>query len=71
MVEELYTVKEAATILKVSERAILDWLRSGRLRGSKAGKAWRIRQSDLEAFLGKSEEREDKKRGDDDGPPAE
>jgi excisionase family DNA binding protein len=58
MVEELHTVKEVATILKVSERAILDWLRSGRLRGSKAGKAWRIRQSDLEAFLGDAGEGE-------------
>jgi excisionase family DNA binding protein len=49
--EDLYTVKEAAVKLKVSERSVLDWLRAGKLRGLRAGKAWRIKESDLEAFL--------------------
>jgi excisionase family DNA binding protein len=49
--EDLYTVKEVATKLKVSERAVLDWLRAGQLRGLRAGRAWRVKESDLEAFL--------------------
>jgi excisionase family DNA binding protein len=49
--EDLYTVKEAAAKLKVSDRAVLDWLRAGKLHGLRAGKAWRIKESDLEAFL--------------------
>jgi excisionase family DNA binding protein len=49
--EDLYTVKEAAAKLKVSDRSVLDWLRAGKLRGLRAGKAWRIKESDLEAFL--------------------
>jgi excisionase family DNA binding protein len=54
--EDLYTVKEAAAKLKVSDRAVLDWLRAGKLRGLRAGKAWRIKESDLEAFLHESDE---------------
>jgi excisionase family DNA binding protein len=35
----------------VSEKAVLDWLRLGKLKGVKAGRQWRIRERDLEAFL--------------------
>jgi excisionase family DNA binding protein len=49
--EDLYTVKEVASKLKVSERAVLDWLRAGQLRGLRVGRAWRVKESDLEAFL--------------------
>jgi excisionase family DNA binding protein len=55
--EDLLTVKEAATKLKVSERTIKNWLRQGTLHGLKAGKVWRIKESELEAFLeGQTEE---------------
>jgi excisionase family DNA binding protein len=50
-VEEIYTVKETAARLKVSVRAVLDWIRAGKLRAAKVGKAWRIKESDLEAFF--------------------
>jgi len=49
--EDLLTVKEVAAKLKVTERAVLDWLRAGQLRGLRAGKKWRIREADLDAFL--------------------
>jgi excisionase family DNA binding protein len=49
--EDLYTVKEVAAKLKVSERSVLDWLRAGHLRGLRAGRAWRVKESDLEVFL--------------------
>ncbi|MCL5105247.1 MAG: helix-turn-helix domain-containing protein [Armatimonadetes bacterium] len=30
------------------------WLRDGKLKGHKIGKAWRIYKSDLEAFINRS-----------------
>ena len=49
--ERFYTPKEVAEALKVKERVILDMLRKGQIRGVKVGKAWRIRESDLRAFV--------------------
>jgi excisionase family DNA binding protein len=51
MFEPLLTPKQAAARLLVSEKAVLDWLRLGKLKGVKAGRQWRIRERDLEAFL--------------------
>jgi excisionase family DNA binding protein len=51
MFEPLLTPKQAAARLLVSEKAVLDWLRLGTLKGVKAGRQWRIRERDLEAFL--------------------
>jgi len=44
------TLKEAAKILRVSERTIMRYLKSGKLKASKVGR-WRIRESNLEDFL--------------------
>jgi excisionase family DNA binding protein len=51
MFEPLLTPKQASERLLVSEKAVLDWLRFGTLKGVKAGRQWRIRERDLEAFL--------------------
>jgi excisionase family DNA binding protein len=51
MVEPLLTPKQAAARLLVSEKTVLDWLRRGQLKGVKAGRLWRVRARDLEAFL--------------------
>ena len=48
--EKLFTLKETAKILRVSERTIMRYLKSGKLKASKVGQ-WRIKQSDLENFL--------------------
>ena len=64
MVERLMTPQEAADRLVVSTKAVREWLRTRRLKGVKVGRLWRIRESDLEAFLvepdapGASRERE-------------
>lgn len=47
----ILTVEEAAKIIKVSPKTVRDWLRSGQLRGLKAGKQWRILRQDLESFM--------------------
>jgi excisionase family DNA binding protein len=49
--DQLLTPVEAAARLKVSRLTLGDWLRSGKLKGVKVGRLWRVRESDLEAFL--------------------
>lgn len=49
--DQLLTPMEAAARLKVSRLTLGDWLRSGKLKGVKVGSLWRVRESDLEAFL--------------------
>ncbi len=51
MAEKLLTPEDAAERLAVSPKSIRDWLRAGKLKGVKAGKLWRIHESDLEDFL--------------------
>jgi len=48
--EKLLTLKETAKILRVSERTIMRYLKSGKLKASKAGQ-WRIGQNNLNKFL--------------------
>lgn len=49
--QKLLTPEEAADTLAVSKDTVLAWLRSGQLKGVKAGRLWRVRERDLEAFL--------------------
>lgn len=49
--ENFFTVEEIADRLKVAPLTVRRWLKSGELRGIKFGKLWRIRESDLVAFL--------------------
>lgn len=50
--EDLLTVEQAAAKLQVTPRTIKNWIRTGRLKGYKAGgRIWRLKESDLEAFL--------------------
>jgi excisionase family DNA binding protein len=48
--EKLLTTKEAAEILRVSERSLMRYIKSGRLKASKIG-WWRIRENDLNDFI--------------------
>ena len=50
--DKLLTLKETAKILRVSERTIMRYLKSGKLKASKAGQ-WRIGESNLKKFLEK------------------
>ena len=50
--EKLFTLKETAKILRVSERTIMRYLKSGKLKACKLGQ-WRIKESDLNKFLEK------------------
>jgi len=56
MIEKLLTVEEVAENLRVTAYTVREHLKSGRLRGMKIGKLWRIKESDLEAFIKGKEE---------------
>lgn len=45
-----YTLKETAEILRVSERTIHNYLKSGKLKGKKVGKSYRIKLEDIKAL---------------------
>ncbi len=47
---KIYTIPEAAKLLKCSERQIFRYLENGKLNGSKQGK-WRFTDDDIRAFL--------------------
>ena len=56
MAESLLTPERAAQLLAVRPKTIRDWLKRGRLKGVRAGRLWRIRECDLEAFLAAEKE---------------
>lgn len=50
-VEKLYSVEEAAGVLDISPVTLGDWLRAGKIIGTKIGRQWRITESDLRSFI--------------------
>ena len=48
---EVYSVDEVAEILKVSQRSVYNYVRSGQLKASKIGKSWRISAAALQDFI--------------------
>lgn len=53
-IEKLYTVAEVAEILQVSERTVFRYMQpdyKNNLKAFKMGKAWRIKEADLTAFI--------------------
>ena len=51
MSEGIFTVREVADRLRVTEQVVYKWLQTGKLKGIKVGRHWRVRESDLERFL--------------------
>jgi excisionase family DNA binding protein len=51
MVEKLYTPEQTAEILQVTPKTVRHWLQTKQLKGVLAGRFWRIKESDLQAFL--------------------
>ena len=50
MLDKFLTIQETAKKLRVSERTIMRYIKSGKLRASKLGQ-WRIQESDLQSFF--------------------
>jgi len=49
--DEVLTTDEAMEYLKISKPTFLKYIRLGRIKAIKAGKGWRILQSELYRFL--------------------
>lgn len=49
--DRLLTPDDAAKALLVKSSTVREWLRTGKLKGVKMGRLWRIRESDLVEFL--------------------
>jgi excisionase family DNA binding protein len=49
----LLTVKEVAQEMRVSEKRVTNWIKSGELVALDLGKDYRIYRSDLDAFIAK------------------
>lgn len=49
--DEILTIKEVATFLKVAERTVYMLAQSARLPGFKVGGQWRFRRSDLDNWI--------------------
>lgn len=49
--EVVLTTEEAIDYLKISKPTFLKYIRLGRIRAIKAGKGWRVLQSELNRFL--------------------
>ena len=54
-VEKLLTVEDAAKVLLVKPTTVRTWLKASKLKGMKMGRLWRVRESELEAFLREGE----------------
>ena len=59
MSEKLYSLKEVADILRVSDRSVFRYIHSGKLRATKIG-YWRISENDLQRFLAENSNTETK-----------
>ncbi len=49
--DALLTTREAAEMLRVSPKTVWAWIRRGLLPAVRVGRLWRVRASDLEAFV--------------------
>jgi excisionase family DNA binding protein len=45
------TLRQVATRLQVSDRAVLEMVSAGTLKGQKVGSQWRFRAEDVEAYI--------------------
>lgn len=51
MIDTIYTLKEVAKILKLSERTVYSYVRKDILKAFKIGQYWRISESQLKEFI--------------------
>lgn len=47
----LYTIKEVASLLKVTRRTIYNYLKADELQGVKIGKEWRISEDSVKRVM--------------------
>jgi len=60
MQEKILTPQQVAQILQVHQFTVLKFIKQGKLKASKLGRVYRIRESDLEGFLEQSSSKDKK-----------
>lgn len=50
----LYTLKEVATILRLSRATIYNYVKAGKLPAVKTGASWKVKEADLKAFINRT-----------------
>ena len=48
---KVYTLKEVEDILKVTQRTLYNYIKSGQLKAVKLGREWRVTDEELKSFL--------------------
>jgi len=51
MISTIYTIEEAAEILKIKPRTVRSWIDSGKIKSFHIGDLVRIHEDDLQAFI--------------------
>ncbi len=53
MIDKLYSAKQAAEILGATRISVYRWIKTGKLKSVKVGGLVRIKEGDLNEFIGK------------------
>lgn len=51
MVSKIFTVDEVAEHLRVTPRAVREWIRQGKLKSTKIGRLVRVKEEELQKFI--------------------
>lgn len=63
MNDKLFTPQQVADYLQVDFRTVYGLLRSGKLKGVKVGRVWRVRPEDVESYLRQNIKQDGKQSG--------
>lgn len=55
--DEILTIKELASYLKIAEKTAYRFVSDGRIPGFKVGGSWRFRRSEIERWIAEQEQK--------------
>jgi len=55
--DEILTIRELASYLKIAEKTAYRFVAEGRIPGFKVGGSWRFRRSEIERWIAKQEQK--------------
>ncbi len=58
--DEILTIKELASYLKIADKTAYRFVSEGRIPGFKVGGSWRFRKSEIDRWIKEQEQKEDK-----------
>lgn len=48
---EIFTVKQVAYLFGITERTVMNYIKEGRIKGSKVGGKWRFTKAEIERLI--------------------